>query len=108
MSETDTETQAQPDWIATPLTGEEIQACRDAGASHAFIRVLETDTPAGVDRHSVRLEVKKQLRKWDNDPEEMTRLAGDFFTNLWKGKKRAYQGHADSNNKQILAAAGVL
>jgi hypothetical protein len=105
MSEADT---TQPDWIAQPLTTEEIQQCKDAGASHAFIRVLETEPPAGVSRHSVRLEIKKQLREWDNDPEEMTRLAGDFFTGLWKGNKRVYEGHADSNNTQILAAAGVL
>jgi len=98
----------KPEWLTKPLTREEIEACRDAGASHAFLAVLQTDTPDGVSRHSVRIETKKQLRSWGKDPSEMTQLAGDFFTGLWQGDRRRYEGHADRNNQRILRKANVI
>jgi len=95
-----------PDWLSRPLTADEIAACRDAGASRDFIAMLRTDPPEGVDRHSVRNEVKKQLRKWEEDPSEMTRLAGGFFTALWDGQDYQYQ--ADTNNQAIMRRAGLI
>lgn len=95
-----------PDWLSRPLTADEIAACRDAGASRDFIAMLRTDAPEGVNRHSVRNEVKKQLRNWDKDPSEITHLAGGFFTALWDGKNYSYQ--ADSNNQAIMRAAGLI
>lgn len=103
MSQTET---SQPEWAIDPIKEAEIQACAEAGASRAFIEVLRTDTPRGVNRHSVREEVKKQLREWGKDPDEMTDLAGHFFTHLWNGNYDYYTGHADSNNQAILEAAG--
>jgi hypothetical protein len=104
MSEAQSST---PQYLQEPLTEQELQAIRDAGASQAFLDVLTTDHPTGG-RHSVRNEVKKQLRDWDEDPSEMTRLAGGFFTALWKGNRDVYASAADSNNKAILRAAGVV
>jgi len=95
-----------PDWLSRPLTDAEIAACRDAGASRDFLAMLRTDAPEGVNRHSVRNEVKKQLRNWEKDPSEITRLAGGFFTALWNGKD--YQYRADSNNQAIMRAAGLI
>jgi hypothetical protein len=94
-----------PDWLARPITDDEIAACRAAGASDAFLTMLRTDHPDGG-RHSVRAELKKQLRKWGNDPAETTRLAGGFYNALWDGQD--YQYRADSNNKAILQAAGLI
>jgi hypothetical protein len=98
----------QPTWLDDPISTDEIQACVDAGASEAFIDVLRTDPPLGVDRHSVRIEVKKQLREWDNDPENMTTYGGGFFTALWNGNRERFIGIADANNTEILRAAGLL
>lgn len=105
MSETQS---SSPNWLQQPLTAEEIQQCKDAGASHAFVTMLRTDKPRGVDRHSVRIETKKQLREWGKDPEEMTRLAGHFFTALWDGRREDYIGRADENNRQLLRTAGLI
>jgi len=107
-SDESSKSNSRPDWVSKPLTSEEIQQCVDGGCSGDFERVLRTDTPDGISRHSTRLEVKKQLREWGEDPQDMTRLAGDFFTALWNGNRERYVGHADSNNRQILHTAGLI
>lgn len=102
MSQTQT-----PDWVDSTVTDRDtISRLRQAGASDDFITVLRTDTPDGIDRHSVRVETRKQLNGWDKDPSEITRLAGDFYSALWEGTD--YEFRADKQNSAILRKAGLL
>jgi hypothetical protein len=81
---------------------------REAGASHAFMEVLATDTDS---RHSVREKVKSHIYWGDLDaeagksPETFKPLAGHFFNALWDGDLFHAWVRADLNNKPLMLKA---
>lgn len=87
------------------------EACREAGASETFIRMLDS-YQKGV-RHSVLMTLYRHHASAETDPEdanlpnvddvkEAQRLGGGFFGKLWDGELCAAFTHADHNNQKLM------
>lgn len=89
-----------------PLTEDDFDMLREAGASAAFMRVLRTHPETvGISRHSVREGVRKLLdgdRSVDGLAASVPSVGGDFFTNLWEGNLMEAFVHADGNNMRLM------
>lgn len=89
------------------LTNEHTRFLSKAGASDSFIDLLTFPKEVtGINRHSVRDEVRKYVY-WgdldpDKDPAEIVPCGGHFFTALWNGDLFEAWGRADFNNKSLM------
>jgi hypothetical protein len=88
------------------LTSDHLDFLRKAGASEAFLTLIETDPEeADLSRNSAQREVKKYVYSGDldGDPEEFTHNGGVFFSTIWDGNLyQAYRYKADAFNVVLL------
>lgn len=92
-----------------PLTEEDFDLVRAAGASAAFMRFLKADgDPLGVGRHSVREHLRKFTGgRADGEvtPEGLSASvpsAGGYFQCLWHGDLMEALCKADGNNSVLM------